>query len=102
MKKVLPNIIGIVVIAAIAFVIYLFVWGQGILVSKKSAITALETQGFSNITITKRQWHWIKMRGGSEDDDVRFTATATNPAGKQVKVYVYAGWPWKAATVKTP
>lgn len=98
MRKVLYSI----VVLGILFLIYLFTWGQGIMVSKTSAIKALENDGFSNITILKKQWHFINIRGGSDGDDVRFTAEATNPAGKKVTVYVFSGWPWKAASIKSP
>lgn len=86
----------------IIFIIYLFGFAQGILISKQSAVTALEKNGFTNIRIIKKQWHFLKMRGASDGDDVRFVAKATNPIGKEVTMYVYAGWPWKAATIKTP
>lgn len=76
--------------------------GRGCLVSENKAVSALETYGFSEIEIIKRQWFAVQFLGGSEEDCVRFTAMATNPAGKRVRVYVYSGWPFKGATVRNP
>lgn len=98
----MKKLIYVLFTLTIIFLMYLFTFGQGILISESSAVKALETNGFSNIKIVKKQWHFVKMRGGSDGDDVRFTAKATNPAGKEVTVYVFAGWPWKAASVKNP
>ena len=42
----------------------------------------------------------IGFRGGDDGDAARFTAIATNPIGKEVVVEVYAGWPFKGATIR--
>lgn len=62
---------------------------------------ALETQGYSDISITGRDWLFYGFTGCDKNDAVRFTAEATNPAGKKVEIYVCAGWPMKGATIRT-
>lgn len=83
-------------------VICFFLVPKGMLVDEDVAIRALETQGFSDVKIVDRQVYFISCKGGGEGDDVRFTCLATNPAGQKVTVYVFAGWPFKGATVRTP
>ncbi len=73
----------------------------GMLVSKDRAVKALTDQGFSNITVTKRAWFLVGMRGCSGSDAVRFTAKATNPAGKNVEIYVCTGLLFKGATMRS-
>lgn len=73
----------------------------GFLVPEKKATKELEVQGYSNITIIDRDWFFIPLRGGAPDDLVRFEAEATNPAGKNVVVVVYSGWPFKGATIRS-
>jgi len=73
----------------------------GFLVPESKATTALQTQGYSNIQIVDRAWLAIYWRGGAADDVVRFQAQATNPIGQNVKVYIYAGWPFKGATIRS-
>jgi hypothetical protein len=90
------------IIGLIACGVFLVYSGRGLLVSESTAVKALETQGFSNIKIESHDWFAISWRGGSKDDVARFTAHATNPAGKRVEVHVYAGWPFKGATVRSP
>ena len=74
---------------------------RGIFVNEDVATRALETQGFSEIQIVDKDWLFVSLRGGGREDAVRFTAIATNPVGKQVKVFVFAGWPFKGATIRT-
>ena len=88
------------VVVAMA-VIFFFVIVRGSFVNEETAIRALETQGFSEIKVTDHAWFAIGFRGGDKNDAARFTATAKNPAGKQVTVYVFAGWPFKGATVRS-
>lgn len=89
-------------VAALIIVILMILIPSGLLVKESKAVRALETQGFSEITITDRAWFMVSMRGGDKSDCVRFTATATNPAGKRVRVYVFSGWLFKGATIRTP
>ena len=89
-------------VLAIVAVLTLATGGTGLLVPESKAVRALETQGFSEVKITDRSWFLIGVRGGDKSDCVRFTATAKNPAGKTVQVYVFSGWPFKGATIRTP
>ncbi len=75
---------------------------RGALVSEESAVRALEVQGFSGIRVTEHAYFLLGLRGGDENDAARFTAEAKNPAGKDVTVYVFVGWPFKGATIRTP
>ena len=98
------NIIDFLVVLIIVLIILgLFGIGffGGLLVDEGVAIRTLETQGFSNIQIVDRDWLFVPLRGGSNTDNVRFEAVATNPAGEVVTVYVYAGWPFKGGTIRT-
>jgi hypothetical protein len=76
--------------------------GCGLLANEDTARHALEINGFSNIEIVDRAWFAVGFRGGDRSDAARFTATATNPAGKKVTVYVFVGWPFKGGTIRTP
>jgi hypothetical protein len=98
MKSFLTSLIVICLVTLVALLIF----ARGVLVSEDVAIKALETSGFENAVVTERDWFCIAWRGGSTDDVVRFQCTATNPSGKEVTVFVYAGWPFKGATVRTP
>ncbi len=73
----------------------------GMFVDEDVAVKALETQGFSNVQVVEKDWVFVCFKGGDGYDNVKFTAIATNPAGKTVEVCVFAGWPFKAATVRT-
>lgn len=75
--------------------------GCGMMVKEDVAIRALETQGFSNVKIIEKDVFFVGCKGGDGNDVVRFTAIATNPAGEEVQVCVFAGWPFKAATIRT-
>lgn len=73
----------------------------GIFIEETTAVEALETQGYSNITITDKDWFMVGARGCSDDDIVKFDAVATNPIGKEVEVYVCRGLFFKGATVRS-
>ncbi|MBI2041896.1 MAG: hypothetical protein HYT20_02680 [Candidatus Nealsonbacteria bacterium] len=73
----------------------------GNLVDEDIAVKALKTQGFSDIMITDKDSWFVSFKGGGREDAVIFTALATNPAGKKVEVFVFAGWPWKGATIRS-
>ena len=75
---------------------------RGALVSEDVAIRALETQGYSDIKVTEHAYFALNLRGGHRDDAARFTCKAKNPAGKQVTVYVFSGWLFTDATIRTP
>ena len=89
------------IVVLLATVVFVLPNCRGVFASPDVAVKALENQGYSNVKITEHAWFLIGLRGGSEKDAARFTATATNPAGKEVVVEVYAGWPFKGATIRT-
>jgi len=74
---------------------------RGALVADSSAIKALDDAGYSNVVVQDRAYFAIAIRGGSKGDAARFTCKATNPAGKEVVIYVFVGWPFKGATVRS-
>jgi len=90
------------VVIAVLIIAMLFVgiFG-GMFVSEQVAIKALDDQGYSNIKITHHAWFLISLRGGDKRDAARFTAVATNPAGKTVTIYVFTGWLFKGATIRS-
>jgi hypothetical protein len=85
----------IVVIAVI------FSLNRGYLVSTDVAAKALVASGYKNILVIEKSWLLINWRGGGHGDCVRFRAMAENEKGGQVEVYVFAGWPFKGATIRT-
>ncbi len=108
MKKMLGNVMfyGIGTLVAICAIFLIsWAWGwvypEGYLVKEATAVKALETQGFKDVKIINRNCSFIHLRGGGDRDKVRFTAEATNPAGQKVKVYIFSGWPFKGATVRS-
>lgn len=84
------------VIAALFLVFF-----RGAFVDKAEAVKALETQGYSNVQITSEAWLLVGVRGCAEQDAAKFSARATNPAGRQVELFVCVGWPFKGATVRS-
>ena len=74
----------------------------GHFVGNDIAVKALEIEGFTNVKIVSKDYWWVNFKGGDTEDDVMFTAQATNAIGKQVIVHVYVGWPWKGATIREP
>ena len=74
--------------------------GCGAIASEDVAIRTLEASGFSNIQITDHAWFKVGWRGCSDSDKARFTATATNPAGQRVEVYVCTGAFLKGGTIR--
>lgn len=84
----------IIVIFALSF--------RGVFVSDEVGVVALENQGFSNIHVTDNSFFAVGFRGCDAQDAARITAVATNSQGKDVTLYVCAGWPFKGATVRNP
>lgn len=73
---------------------------RGVFASEDAAITALEAQGYSDIQIVDHAWFAVGFRGCDEKDAARFTAKATNPAGKAAEVYVCTGVIFKGGTIR--
>lgn len=73
---------------------------RGFMADEGDAKKALETAGYSYVhVIDRNNWMvWINGCGGS--DAVAFHAKAKNPAGRDVKVMVCMGWPFKGSTVR--
>ena len=90
------------VFAALFFIVVIVLTlFRGSWVDTSEATRALETQGYSNVQIIQHKWFAVGVRGCESSDAARFDATATNPAGKQVRLFVCVGWPFKGATVRT-
>lgn len=85
-------------------VVVLFVAAQfrGALVSNDVGVQALTNQGYTNIQVTDNAFFLVGLRGCGNADAARITATATNSQGKEVTMYVCAGWPFKGATLRNP
>lgn len=88
--------------AFLALVLIFAGCSRGALVREDVAIRALEDQGFSDVKVTEHAWFWLGVRGGHKDDAARFTCQAKNPAGKEVTMYVFSGWLFGGATIRTP
>jgi hypothetical protein len=73
----------------------------GIMVDKQIAINCAEIQGFSEVEVLEKDWFAIPMRGGGNSDSARFKMRGINPSGKEVEFYVFAGWLFKGATIRT-
>lgn len=73
----------------------------GLTVKENIAINCLKTQGYNDIQVINKAWFFIPFRGGDRADAVRFHMRAVNPAGNQVELYVFSGWLFKAATIRT-
>ena len=90
------KILGVTIIVAL---VLWMVGVSGCFVSEAKAVRALRASGFVDIKITNRSWFLLSLRGCGEGDSVRFTATATDPRGEKVDVYLCAGL-LKGATVR--
>ncbi|NQV88601.1 MAG: hypothetical protein HQ402_03570 [Parcubacteria group bacterium] len=85
----------------LGFIFVLFLgFARGVFVNENSAVKALETASYSQVEIVDRAIFFIGLRGGEDTDAARFKAKAINPAGKEVEVYIFVGWPFKGATVR--
>lgn len=74
--------------------------GIGMFVDPRDAIRTLEAQGYSDVEITHRAWFLVGFRGCDKSDAARFTAKATNPAGRATEVYVCRGAWFKGGTIR--
>lgn len=92
--------IEVVLLAILVVLIMLSPAMCGAQVDEDVAVKTLETYGFTDVKVISKDVYFIGCKGGDGNDNVKFTATATNPAGDRVEVEVFAGWPWKDATVR--
>ena len=90
--------IPIILVVAVLFVLG---FARGAFVDESRAVKALETQGYSNVTITDHAWLLIGFRGCDAKDAAMFKTRATNPIGREVEVLVCTGWLFKGATIRT-
>ena len=74
----------------------------GYYIDESEAVKALESQGYSNITVVEKQWLASGIRGCAAEDAAKFKVVATNPAGQRVdNVYVCIGYLQKGATIRS-
>lgn len=66
------------------------------------AVRALDTNGFSNVTIHDSGF-WGSFHGCDKHDGAWYSASATNPVGKTVELVVCCGGPasFKGCTVRS-
>lgn len=74
---------------------------RGCLVSEKTAYSAVEKMGFTDIKVVYHAWVFVFLRGCSKSDAAKFTVEAVNPIGKQVTIEVCSGWLFKGATIRS-
>jgi prepilin-type N-terminal cleavage/methylation domain-containing protein len=94
------TLIEVFIVMAIVLIIF-FASFQGFLVDNSIAVRALEKQGFQQVEITDRSIFFVRFQGCGGSDAVKFSATALNPIGKKVEVFVCVSWPFKGATIRT-
>ena len=89
-------------ITYIIFLVVILIIGasRGIFANKDVALRTLNAQGYSDIQIMDHAWFVVGLRGCDGSDAARFTAKATNPAGKSAEVYVCTGVIFKGGTVR--
>jgi len=98
-----PSSDGALFFYSIVVIILIFLSvGRGAFADQGVAVRALEAQGYSNIQIVDKAIFLVGMRGCDEKDAARFTAKATNPAGKPAEVYVCTGMIFKGGTIRVP
>jgi len=73
---------------------------RGVFASESQAVRALENAGYSDVKITDHHWVLVGLQGCGADA-AKFDATAINPTGRKVDVYVCVGWPLKGATIRS-
>jgi len=88
------------IFTAIAIVGICLLYSRGIFISDSHAIHALEVQGYSDVRIISHSNFFFL--GGSTGDAAKFVAKAKNPAGQEVTVWVFSGYPFKGCTIRTP
>jgi hypothetical protein len=103
-RKKMEDLLKNLLCALIVILVVVFVIGglcRGILVEESVAVRALEIQGYTDIEIVDHAWCFVGLRGCDRNDAAKITATATNPVGRQIEVYVCCGWPFKGSTIRT-
>jgi hypothetical protein len=92
----------IVVLSWIAVIVFMILLEcRGAFVSPQVAVNTLETQGYSQITITDHHYVAVGLQGCGTEDAAKFDAEAVNPAGRRVALFVCTGMFFKGATIRT-
>lgn len=100
-KRFISENLKITMILSFGICFILLMFSRGIFVKENVAIKSLEKQGYSNVEVTKRGWFFVGFSGCDMNDASKITTNATNPAGKQIEIFVCTGWPFKGATIRT-
>ncbi len=98
MDEILPRLL---ITAVIIIVVGLLDGSCGMMVDQSEAICTMENQGYTDVKVTDKSIFFLTLRGCGSGDAAKFDVTATNPAGKQVNMFVCAGWPFKGATTRS-
>jgi len=85
----------------IALVLLVLGFFRGFLITEETAIKAFEVRGFSEVQIKDKDVFLLGLRGGEFTDAAIFEASAVNPVGKKVEVYICIGWPLKGAVLRS-
>lgn len=85
----------------IVAVVMVLAGSAGNFIDDYEATNVLQTQGFSDIRIARKDWFLVSLRGCGSGDAAKFSAMAKNPIGNEVSAYVCVGWPFKGATIRS-
>jgi hypothetical protein len=68
-----------------------------------SVISAVEAQGWKDLTIHETHNYFVGWHGCSGSDSFAYEATGVNPAGQRVKLIICSGdtWTSKGVTIRT-
>jgi len=90
--SVLVYLIAFVLVYVVAIVI-------AAMVPEDRAVRTMEAQAFDKVLVVEKNIFFIGWRGCSGHDAARFVVRAKNSAGKDVTVYVCAGY-FKGGTIR--
>ena len=93
--------VGELLLLVLFFLLFLAGSVRGCFARPQTAERALKIQGYRDVAITDHAWFAVGLRGCDMNDAARFTATALNPRGEKVELFVCTGWPLKGATIRT-
>lgn len=98
------TLVEILMIVAIVLILAYFAVA-GFMVDETGARRALENGGYTDIVLLERHNCFAGLRGCDKRDDAVFFYRACMPGQvnceQKVEVIVCAGWPFKAATIRT-
>lgn len=94
------ELIAIYVVGFFLLAVVLFFQGfRGIFVEEADVRRALEDEGYVDIVVADRHNVFVAWRSCSASDAAQFNVDATRD-GRRVRLYVCAGWPAKAVTIR--